>query len=498
MTAQPPEVESPDLEPIIEVGAIGRRGREAVIQLALRTGLLRLVSLIGTVLLARILAPADFGVFAVIVVLTTSLTPFGELGVGAALIQSREPPTERDLATAFTAQQIMWLFLLALAWLAAPLIRLAGPGLPADAEWMIRVAALAMYCNQLRSVPVAMMSRVLRFGPLATIEVAQHITYSVVAVGLALAGAGAWSFVIALLAQFSLGALLTYIAWGQRPHIGLDLASLRGLLSFSLIFQATSILSILHQALVPAFGGLAGGVAAIGYLNFGVRLGRLLGGIDEIITRVAFPVFSRLQGDAGRRALALVHVVETTALAFGALLCWAIAVAPTLIEVVFSETWLPATPVFQMMAIAVLIGLPTGFLRIIAYSMGMARPVLIWTVIPLLITFAVFPLLVIALGLLGGGIGFVVFALVQLVGLTWSTRHLTDFPWLRLARLYGIAAIAAACAAASLLAVSGLAGLVASALVFAAAFGLVVLACERAQIGRSWRLLRGEVSVGAA
>src|SRR5206468_3490004 len=162
----------------------GQRGRAAIIQLTLRTGLLRVISLVGTVLLARILAPADFGAFAVIVLLASALTPFADLGLGATLIQRQDPPTQRDIATVFTAQQVMWLILLVLAWLAAPLIRLAGPGMPVDAEWMIRVAAVAVYLNQLRSVPNAMMSRVLRFGPLATIEVLQQIAYVVVSVGL--------------------------------------------------------------------------------------------------------------------------------------------------------------------------------------------------------------------------------------------------------------------------------------------------------------------------
>ena len=498
MTDRSPEVDLPDLDPAVEVGGIGRRGRAAVIQLALRTGLLRIVSLVGTVLLARILAPADFGVFAVIVLLTSVLVPFGDLGLGATLIQRREPPTERDLATAFTAQQVMWLILLAIGWLAAPLIRLAGPDMPADAEWMIRVAAVAVYLNQLRSVPVSMMSRVLRFGPLAAIEVVMQIANAVVAVGLALAGAGAWSFVMALLAQFSLGTLLTYAAWGQRPHIGIDRVSLRNLLGFSVAFQATYILSLFREGLVPAFGGLAGGVSAIGYLNFGQRFGRLLGSVDEIVSRVAFPAFSRLQGDAQRRAQALVHVVETTALAFGFVLCWAIAVAPTLIEVAFSATWLPATPVFQLTAVAVLITLPATFLRIVAYSMGLARPMLIWTLIPIVVTFAVFPFLLITFGLVGGGIGFVVFAVVQLLGMHWATHHLAPFPWLRLARIYAIASISAICAAASLLVVGGLAGLILSGLVALAVYGLLLFAFERAQVYRSWRLLRGDLSLEAA
>ena len=302
---------------------------------------------------------------------------------------------------------------------------------------------------------------------------------------------------IALLAQISVGTVLTYAAWGQRPHIGIDTAALRNLLGFGVTFQATFILSLFREALVPAFGGLAGGVSAIGYLNFGQRLGRLLGSFDEIVSRVAFPAFSRLQTDAQRRAQALVHTVETTALAFGFVLCWAIAVAPTLIEVAFSETWLPATPVFQLTAVAVLITLPATFMRIVAYSMGLARPMLIWTLIPIVVTLAVFPFLLITFGLIGGGIGFVFFALVQLLGLHWSTHNLAPFPWSRLARIYAIAALAAASAAASLLLVSGLAGLILSGLVATAAYALLLFAFERAQVHRSWRLLRGDLSLEA-
>lgn len=490
--------DGPDLDATSELVTIGQRGRAAIIQLTLRTGLLRLISLAATVLLARILAPADFGVFAVIVVLVSVLAPFGDFGLGATLVQRREPPTERDLATVFTAQQIAWLVLVGMAWVAAPLIHLAGTNMPADAEWMIRAAAVAMFLNQLRSVPAAMMTRVLRFGPLAAIEVAQQLAYLVVAVGAALAGAGVWSFLLGLLVHFGLGSMLTYVAWGHLPRVGLDRAALRGLLGFGLTFQAATILNLFREALVPLYGGLAGGVTAIGYLNFGQRFGRLLGGIDEIVGRVAFPAFSRLQADPERRALALVHVVETTSLAFGLLLCWAVAVAPTLVEVAFSPIWLPAVPVFQLMTVSVLIGLPAGFMRGLAFSTGEARPTLIWTIIALVVTFAVFPVLLIAFGLTGGGIGFVVHAALQLFGLSRATRAIAPFPWLRLVRIYLIAAAAGACAAASMLVVGGLPGLVVSGVVALAAYGSLMMLFERDQVRRSWRLVRGDVSLEAA
>jgi PST family polysaccharide transporter len=269
-------------------------------------------------------------------------------------------------------------------------------------------------------------------------------------------------------------------------------------MGFGVTFQATFILAILREALVPVFGGLAGGVSAIGYLNFGQRFGRLLGSVDEIISRVAFPAFSRLQNDAERRTRALVHVVETASVVFGFVMGWAICVAPTLIEVAFSATWLPATPVFQLTAIAVLVTLPTGFMRVVAFSMGMARPIFVWTTISLVVTFAVFPFLLIAFGLVGGGIGFIVYGAIQLFGFGRATHAYAPFPWLRLVRIYAIAGAAGLCAAGSLLLVPGLAGLIVSGFVALAAYGLMMLVFERSQIDRSLRLLRGDVSLESA
>jgi hypothetical protein len=86
----------------------------------------------------------------------------------------------------------------------------------------------------------------------------------------------------------------------------------------------------------------------------------------------------------------------------------------------------------------------------------------------------------------------------MLICMHWSTHSLAPFPWLRLARIYVIAALAAAGAAASLLLVGGLTGLVLSGLVATAAYALLLFLFERAQLYRSWRLLRGDVSLEAA
>lgn len=479
-----------------EVVGIARTGRNAVLQLAVRTGALRAITFVGTILLARALNPEDYGIFAVVIFAVGALTPLGDLGLGAALIQKRERPTEREIASVFTVQTLGWLILVAVFWVLAPLIQLAA-GMPPDAEWMIRVTAIAVFIGHLQAVPGAMMSRVLRFGPLAASEVVQQVIYVVVALGLAVNGAGAWSFILAVLVQYCVGSVIAFAAWGRLPGIALDRDALRPLLGFGVTVQASSMLSLLRESVVPLFGGLAGGTPAIGHLQFGQRLGRLVGGVEEVAARVAFPAFSRLQDDRERLSRALVYVVETTALGLGMVMCWSIAVAPTLLSTLFSDRWAPAVPVFQLMAAASLLVPQSHFLRGIGLSSGRARPLLIWSALCGIAILIAFPFLVMSLGLLGGGLGFLGYAALQLYGYWRATRTVARFPWIPMLRIYLIGAVAGVCAALTLLLITGLAGLVVSGLVFLAIYGGLALVFERPQLSRAWQLLRSGTVPGA-
>jgi len=387
---------------------VGKRGRIAVIQLMFRTVVVRLLALVGTIALARILSPDDFGTFAVVTVLVNVLGPIADFGLAPALIQQRHAPSAKEQATAFTLQFAVASALAAALWIFAPAARVIAPSLPPDVDWMIRIAALLLPLTALRALPVAMMSRVLLFGPLAMIEIIQVAVYVVTAVGLALAGAGAWSFIIAILAHGVTASVLPNLVWGGRLRFGFDRDVAVRILSFGVPYQVTAILVAVREALVPFFGGLAGGLAAIGYLNFGMRLGRLAGSVDEIIGRVAFPAFSRMQDSAERLNRALTWAVEMSSLFLAVLLVWPVAVAPTLIPFVLSEQWRPAVPVFAIIALATMLLVPGNFLRGLAFAAGKGRQMLNWSLITTALIAVLFPVGLLVLGLTGGALAFLV------------------------------------------------------------------------------------------
>ena len=234
-----------------EVVAVGRSGRTAVIQLIFRTGAIRLLSLVGTTILARILLPEDFGTFAVVTLLINLVGPIADFGLGPALIQQAERPTQKQISTVFFLQITIATALMVLVWIASPLIAGLVSGSSLDLEAMIRVAAIVLPMAAIRSLPAAMMARVLRFGPLATIEVLQTLVYFVTAIVLALNGYGAWSFVWALIGNFLSGTILAHVAWEGRVTFEFDRVDARRIIKFGIPFQATGLLISSREAMVP-------------------------------------------------------------------------------------------------------------------------------------------------------------------------------------------------------------------------------------------------------
>ena len=98
----------------LDVGSLGRQAAAAMLA---RTIVMRGVTAAGTVVLARILVPADFGVYAVLVLVQNVLMFFADFGLGPSLVQQESDPTRQEMATAWLMQQLVWIVVA--AWLVA-------------------------------------------------------------------------------------------------------------------------------------------------------------------------------------------------------------------------------------------------------------------------------------------------------------------------------------------------------------------------------------------
>jgi O-antigen/teichoic acid export membrane protein len=452
---------------------------------------MRAITVVGTVILARLLAPADFGVFAVVAFWMSLLVLLGDLGLGASLVQQGADPTPVELGTAWVLQQLLWVPILVVVWVLAPIIGALLPGLGPDFAWQLRIASLPLALAGLRAVPGAMLVRELRFGALASIEVVQHVVFYVVAVVLATRGAGAWSFVLALVTQATVGCILANVAWRRFAGFRFDLQTARRELAFGFSYQVSGLALLSTGAVIPLFGWLGGGVAAIGQLQFANRVGQLAAFFDEIIGRISFPAFSRMQHEPARLGRMVHDSILVATLGVAAMQGWFIAVAPSVIPQVFGEQWSPAVGALQLMCLSTLVLLPVRFLRSMIFGTGRAREGLRLSLLMAATLYAAFPFFVVAMGLAGGGLAFVVAAAVGLLTHARAVRGQMPPFLAAYARLSVIAGVAGVAAWVAWQSIPGLVGLIASAVLFLAIYGGLVWFLARDVLLRATQLLIG-------
>jgi O-antigen/teichoic acid export membrane protein len=414
---------------------------------------------------------------------------FADFGVGPSLIQQRDDPTRQELATAWAMQQTMWIVCGAAIWAAAPAIERLVPSLGADFGWQLRLISASIAFTMLRSLPSAMLIRVMRFREVATVELAGHVAFWATAVTLALLGAGVWSLAFALTAQSATSAGLANLMVRYWPGLHFERSIARRLLGFGVAYQASNIVNTLRDGVIPLFGGFAGSIASIGYLQFGLRVAQLTSSVDEIIARVAFPAFSRIRGDAERTARVLSDVVALVGLIVGAPQAWIISTAPVLIPVVFGDKWLPSVPALQLMCLGILSMVPSRVAGSVVFGQGRPRAGLLVSLTSVGLLFALFPPLLLSLGLTGGGLAYAVAGFVGLVLQSRAVRPVTPFPWRRLARVYALSALSGLASWVVVALAGGIIGLVASAVVFGTVYVTLLRLVAREDAVRAWHLI---------
>ncbi|GBC82168.1 Teichuronic acid biosynthesis protein TuaB [bacterium HR10] len=292
--------------------------------------------------LARWLAPADFGRVAMIGVVTGFLSLFSEWGIGPALIQRRELK-RAHLSAAFWGSLTAGLALGFLLVLSAPLVA----AIYADATLRPLTVALALNFPlvALATVPINLLQRELHLERLALVELLSLVVGGAVAVSLALRGGGAWSLVAQTLATSGATAV---VAWALAPIRLRDAReaptravreALRDLFRFGRPLVGVNVLTYITRNADNALIGRFLGAQALGYYALAYRLLLFpLQNISWALGRVLFPALSRISDPDHLRATYRRVVEGIALLAFPMMIGMAI-VAPELIRLLYGSQW---------------------------------------------------------------------------------------------------------------------------------------------------------------
>lgn len=303
--------------------------------------------------LSRLLSPEDFGVMGVATIFVALAEIFSDLGVGPAIIQTREL-NPNHLRVGITTTVLFGTAMVLMLWVGAPFVAAFFRD-PRIAE-VLHGVSFSFLFTSFGVVSEALLRRNLQFRKLMWVDLGSYtFGYAVVGLSMALNGFGVWSLVGATLSQCLLKSVFLLIAQPHPMIPSLARQELRELVYFG----GGMTLSRLF-----AFGagrgdyfvvGRALGVGPLGIYTRAYRLMNLPANyVGRVLDTVLFPVMGKIQNQIPRLTKFYLTGVATISLACAPLGILMMVAAPEVVSVVLGSQWTEAVLPFQILALGVL------------------------------------------------------------------------------------------------------------------------------------------------
>lgn len=385
----------------LSLADIKKRVKASFVSLTVQQIILRAVAFISiNIILAKLLPVETLGIFNIAISIITFFAFFADVGLAASLIQKKDQVEEVDIKTAFTIQLLIVGGLSLLIILSAPFLG-RFYGLNEDGVWLIRILGITFFLSSLKIIPAVLLERELRFNKLVLIEIIETFIFNGLLIYLVKTGWGIWGFSIASMVKSISGVITIYLLAPVKLGLGIDKGAAKKLLSYGIPFQLNVLLALLKDRLVPLVVARMVGPVGIGYITWSQSLAFLPLEIMNIVNKITFPAFSRMQHDKEALARAVEKSLFLTTLLSYPLLFGLVAILPAVISYIVSDKWQPALPSFYLFAFSIYWAIISTTFTNVLNAMGHIKTTLklmiLWTTLTWILT----PLLVLIYGFNG-------------------------------------------------------------------------------------------------
>jgi O-antigen/teichoic acid export membrane protein len=303
-----------------------------------------------TVVLAHLLRPKEYGLLAMVLVLTEFAAVFSDLSLGASIIQKQDV-SARHLNSVFWLNiGVGGLFTL-LFCLAAPLVALFY------GEPSLRLLTMAVAINfpltSLNVVQIALLDKSLNFRTRFWVNTISISVAGAVALSLALAGAGVWSLVAQSLVTSLVGTAVIWRLSAWRPSRSFDLSAVKELMQFSKHLVGFGVVNYWGRNIDKLVIGRVAGSAALGIYGLASRLMQLpLTNVTNITSSVMFPALSTMQEDVSAMKRLYLRGNRMIALLTFPMMIGLSVLAEPIIVTAYGDQWRDAIAVVRILCFA--------------------------------------------------------------------------------------------------------------------------------------------------
>jgi O-antigen/teichoic acid export membrane protein len=313
---------------------------------------LQMVMWVVGIALARVLSPADYGVFAMAMAVIAFLDMFQELGLGTAIV--REHGLTRPQVNAlFWVVIALSTAVTTVAFLIAP-VASTFYGQP-QLTGLLRALAAAFLLNSLGMVPFSLLTREIEFRGRSLAEAAGALSQGAVAIVLAWNGQGVWALVGGHLARSVVRNIGMLVASGWVPGLDVRFEGLGRVMRFGLHVSGATIVANLGLFVRRAVVGRYLGSHDFGMWDMAGSLGErnpVHKVSTSVINQLSLPVFAKLQREEAQLRRSFLQISRCLAILSLPMQVGMVLIAHDLVALLLTEKWLPVVPLLQVFSLA--------------------------------------------------------------------------------------------------------------------------------------------------
>jgi teichuronic acid exporter len=321
--------------------------------LIVREFFLKILSFLGQVILARILSPSDFGMYVIIVFIITIISLFTDIGLSQAIIQKKKEPTIQELSGVFWLKGVLSLIFIILIWFCAPLIAMFYTRFNEQNILMLRIFSVTLLLSSLRTIPISLFERKLRYNLISLLDVIGVIVYYIVTLMFALLHFGVWSFIWGAVLKEGVETAIIYSIQPFIPQFIDFRNSIKKMVKFGIYIQGNGLVSFFISSFAPALGGRTSGPYAVGLLDFAYSLVSIPAVVSINFGRVSFAGYSRMQGNKDQLSKSINKSVSMLAIVLYIFPVIFIGFGRDLIHFIYTDKWISAVPALYLYSLSV-------------------------------------------------------------------------------------------------------------------------------------------------
>lgn len=308
-----------------------------------------IVQFIVTAVLARYVAPSDYGVIGILNVFISLSSVFLDAGFSQALIQ-KGSPSFKDFATVFSFNFVISILLYFLLFIILPLIEgfYDSESLALYGRWLFLVIPI----SAIGIVQDAILQINLQFKKRAIVQVCSALISAVVGISAAINNLGIYSLVLHALSLNISKSLLLVIFTRWKFVISFSKESFYSMFPFGSSLLLTNLIKVFFNNIYTLIIGKSFSSSDVAYYNQAVRLEELSGyNLLSILISVSYPVFVKIRDDIAQLKHSYVNLLKVSIYLLVPIFSIIILSSKEIITIVYTSKWLPAVPYLNLLCL---------------------------------------------------------------------------------------------------------------------------------------------------